>query len=506
MTAADLAQQQLMDLQAVEHTWAKDPSLWSIKGESSSDLPLGWLNLCGSVTPQGELSKEASGALGLAKSLQTDGITDCIVIGMGGSSMAAITFAKAIPLSANGLQLPLHVLDSTHPQNVRDMLRYCEGRKPVFVVTTKSGDTLETLRLEQVIRETVSEKEIFVGITENGSPLWRRKHEFRAVLPIPKDVGGRFSAFSMAGLFPLFVVGSPGVWRSLLDSALAARSECREKGSHNPGLELATFLSSIYLAGQKLLRLHLSGSLIGLGSWVEQLLAESLGKQGKGILPLVSSSMDHEHCPATEACLIISLDGEVPVLEHSASLRQILLPGWQGLGREMFTWEFAVALTAAVMNVNPFDQPDVEAAKQRTRSLLTDRDGNSFNDWLSTQQALTEVAQTISPEEVDGYFAILFWGMESTTTLTFLERLRTKVSQLIGISGVVGYGPRYLHSVGQLFKGGMVPLVTLVVVPKLQDDLSGLGKLMYAQALGDAMVMHDRGHRVIMVRPPNFDA
>jgi transaldolase / glucose-6-phosphate isomerase len=440
----------------VERIWAHDPSVWTGGDEAQW---LGWLD------EPARMRERVDDLLVFASTVDVD---DVVLLGMGGSSLAPEVMRRAFGSDH------FHVLDTTHPAAIRRLVGSLDPARTMVVAASKSGTTLETRAQLAWFREWGRGAPTeFVAVTDPGSELdeLARHDTFRAVFAGEPTVGGRYSALTVFGIVPALLMGADVA--RLLDRAEEMRQACR-LAEGNPGLELGLALGEGWREGRD--KVVVSPSPHGFGLWVEQLLAESTGKDGKGLVPVV--------------------DG--PPEGADVQAHEIRLEGPYELGQEFFRWQFATAVAGALLGINPFDQPDVQAAKDRTREVLASGEEPD----LASRGALDELLDAARPGE--DYVAILaFVDPEREHDL---EPLVAR-AEATGCVVTTGLGPRYLHSTGQLHKGGADRGVFVQVV----DDLGGeelpipgsefgFRRLIAAQAAGDFAALEERGRRVARVR------
>lgn len=437
----------------VARIWERDPTVWT--GGSEAQW-LGWLDEPVRMRERvDELSKVASEA----------GAGEVVLAGMGGSSLAPEVIRRTFGVET------FHVLDTTHPQAIRRLGSALDPERTLFVVSSKSGTTIETrCHLDYLWERSGRSGERFVAVTDPGSPLEElaRARGFRAVFSGEPTIGGRYSALSVFGLVPAALAGLDV--RTLLDRAEEMREACRLMDG-NPGLELGLAMGEGWLDGRD--KVALEPDPGGFGLWVEQLLAESTGKEGKGLVPVIGAAQGRD-----------------------VQKQEIRVDRPYELGREFFRWEFATAVAGSLMGVNPFDQPDVQAAKDRTAAILQ-RGGDP------------ELQPDGSPDELlagarDGdYIAIQAFidPAREPELEPLVERARAT-----GRPVTVGLGPRYLHSTGQLHKGGPPTGIFIQVVDDQGEELPvpkrplGFRRLIRAQAAGDYEALQERGRRLARVR------
>jgi len=437
----------------VERLWERDPSLWTGSDEGSW---LGWLD---------EPIRMLERVDDLNEAAATADYDAAVLLGMGGSSLAPEVMRRLFGVET------FHVLDTTHPSAIRRLEESLELERTLFVVSSKSGTTLETRSHADYFWERAGKSgERFVAVTDPGSELEQLASErgFFGLFPGEPTIGGRYSALSPFGLVPAALMGVDV--RRLLERAEEMREACR-LAEGNPGLELGLSLGEGWREGRD--KVLVGPNTGGFGLWVEQLLAESTGKQGKGIVPLVLESGGDDVQP-----------------------QEVRLADPYELGQEFFRWEFATAVAGSILEINPFIQRDVQAAKDKTNEVLA-----AGRVELEPQGSLDEALGGATPGE--DYIAILaFIDPEREGELEPLVA-RAKAT---GCAVTTGLGPRYLHSTGQLHKGGPNTGVFVQVVDDLGEELRipgrdfGFRRLIAAQAAGDYQTLAERGRRIVRVR------
>jgi transaldolase/glucose-6-phosphate isomerase len=422
----------------VERIWARDPTVWTGADEAQW---LGWLD-------EPKRMHEQLGELSSAAEIAAD-YGDVVLLGMGGSSLAPEVLRGLFEVER------FHVLDTTHPAAIRRLEESIDVRATLFISASKSGSTLETRSHTAYFLEKGG---AFIAITDPGSDLERfaHEHDFLHVVAGEPTIGGRYSAFSPFGTVPGAIMGLD-VERLLTNTERMAE-RCR-RGDDNPGLELGTRLA-------RATSVSIAPNPDGFGLWIEQLIAESTGKQGKGIVPAPD--------------------------DPNAELRELVeIADPYDVGAEFFRWEFAVAVAGALLGINPFNQPDVQAAKDKTNEVLAAGDVE-----------LRPEGELPDPQPGDYYAVQAFIDPARERELEpLVERLRES-----GHVVTHGLGPRYLHSTGQLHKGGPNTGLFLQVVDEQGDELPipgqkfGFARLIRAQAYGDYESLKDRGRRVARMR------
>ena len=530
-----------------ERLWAKDGSLWEGSGKPPDELAawLGWLDLPEAMSARvGELEH-------LARDIRHDGYRRAAVLGMGGSSLAPELFSRVFAwaggpagngaASAEGLEL--RILDSTHPDVVRGFRSWASEQRTMFVVSSKSGSTTEPNAFQAAMGEVAPALD-FLAITDPGSSLGElaRAQEFRAIVEGPPDVGGRYSALSVFGLVPAALNGVDV--GGLLERARAMASACRNPdAAQNPGLRLGAAMGEAALAGRDKLTIVTSPRLAAFGDWAEQLVAESTGKAGTGIVPIVNEPIgDPETYGDDRFFVFVTLAGE-PRGELDALAAGLRERGHRGhhieladpleVGAEFVRWEVATAMAGVVLGIDPFDQPNVQESKDATKELLAayrssgalqhpaplvseagigaSADPAALGDTpVTVGGAVSQLFSTLRTG-VD-YFAILAYVPPGPEVEELLQRLRVVSGEHLGVATTLGYGPRFLHSTGQLHKGGPDSGVFLQITADPAKDLpipgweESFGVLIAAQALGDLASLQRRGRRALRLHLRDLDA
>jgi hypothetical protein len=441
----------------VERIWARDGTVWTGKDEGKW---LGWLD------QPWRMREDIDLLLQFADSV-VDRIDAVVLLGMGGSSLAPEVIKRTFR------QETFHVLDTTHPQAIRDLEAQLDSSRTLFVSASKSGSTLETRSHTDYFWERSPGGDNWVAVTDPGSALEElaRQREFAAIFPGEPTIGGRYSALSAFGMLPAALMGVDV--DALLLRAIEMAEACR-LSEGNPGLELGLSLGENWKDGRDKVCIALNTG--GFGLWAEQLLAESTGKQGKGLIPAPEEPSDGPDRQAQE----VRLSGEYE------------------LGQEFFRWEFATAVAGSVLGINPFDQPDVQSAKDKTAQILA-----SGQDPLVEPHGSRE--ELFAQAEPGDYVAILAFVNPTAENEAKLAELAEQARQATGCVVTHGFGPRYLHSTGQLHKGGPPTGLFLQVVDDTGDELAipgqpfGFGKLIRAQAAGDFASLQERGRRVARI-------
>jgi transaldolase/glucose-6-phosphate isomerase len=469
---------------------AKDPTIWGPPDTPELADRLGWVDLpetMAAAVP--ELESIADDAI-------ADGTDHVVLLGMGGSSLAPEVFASVLGV-ADG-HPPLIVLDSTHPDQVSAVAEAINPSRTIFIVSSKSGGTLETISGFRFFWEgTGGDGRRFIAITDPGSSLEQlgRDRGFRQVVIAPTEVGGRFSALTPFGLLPAAMIGAD------LEALLEAAAGVSWEASVDLGLSWGEWAAK----GRDKLTFLTSQGLAALPGWLEQLVAESLGKDDKGIVP-VAGEPALDRYGDDRGFVVYGLDGEMVALPPQGQPGvERPVAGRSHLAAEMMVAEIATAVAGMVLGVHPFNQPDVELAKQRARQVLDGEPGRAdlvdfFSPVLS--DLLDEWLASIRPGD---YVAIHAYLPMDQATETALSALRYKIGNRAGNATTVGFGPRFLHSTGQLHKGGPNTGVFLQLVDAPMDDVSipetdlTFGRVIASQALGDYLALKERGRRVMRI-------
>jgi RpiB/LacA/LacB family sugar-phosphate isomerase len=511
----------------LDRLWVKDATLW--KGEAATVRNrLGWL------TSPTIMRSHAEDIRSFADEVRRLQYSQVVLLGMGGSSLTADVFNETF---GSKMGFPdMLLLDSTDPGAVKHVLESINLSRTLFVVSSKSGTTAETLAAYSFFRGQVEAASSprpgmqFVAITDPGRPLDKLATEtgFRRTFLNPASIGGRFSALSFFGLVPAALIGVD--IKILLERAHGMVETCgNEVGVRgNPAVQLGAVLAGLARAGRDKVTLVLSEKIRALGSWIEQLLAESLGKDGTGLVPVVDEPLGGASVYGDDRVFVaIVLEGDTT---HDAALAKLsdsghpvlrlVLRDHMDLGAEFFRWELATATAGAVLGVNPFDEPDVARGKEQTATLLTEwRRSRRLPEWPSDVEEDGIVLMTKSnkkPTSVSkglaahlaqagpgDYLAIQAYLTPTTDAWRILQEIRVSLRDRLRIATTVGWGPRYLHSTGQLHKGGPPSGLFIQLTGEDREDVAipgagyGFTTLKAAQALGDLQSLRDGARRVM---------
>ena len=497
--------------QAVTRLWAKDPTLWFAEPTPELEDRLGWLDLPRAMRPQVDDFRS------FGEEIAAEGIERVLLLGMGGSSLAPEVFQRTF---GNAAGFPsLTVVDSTHPDAIRRLDAAVDPGHTLFVVASKSGTTLETLSFFRHFWEHAAGSPApgrrFVAITDPGSPLegLARERGFRRIFLAPADVGGRFSALSPFGLLPAALIGhDPG---RLLDAA--ARVADASRTADAEAVALGAILGEGARAGHDKLTFLASPHLAATPDWIEQLIAESTGKDGRGIVPIAGEPATAAEVYGDDRLFVqLKLAGEDDrpserLLDALAAAGQpvvrLVLDEPFDLGGEVLRWEIATALAGAVLGIHPFNQPDVQLAKELARRAMAgDTAAPSPPGLPVDDDALQEVFSAwLQAAGRRDYLCVQAFLAPGEEVLRGLARLRHKLAATTRLATSVGYGPRFLHSTGQLHKGGPNSGLFLQLIDTPADDLPvpgaghTFGQLIRAQADGDLAALTQRRRRALRV-------
>jgi glucose-6-phosphate isomerase len=510
---------ELVEAQFASKLFVQDATLWGPEAESESAIRLSWVNLPRSSRPLlGEVAA-------LREQLRGEGVDRVVLCGMGGSSLAP----EVICATAG---VDLVVLDSSQPDMVRAAITDLD--RTVVVVSSKSGSTVETDSQRRAFQAAFSEKGIdptarIVVVTDPGSPLDEeaRASGYRVINADP-NVGGRYSALTAFGLVPSGLAGAD--IEALLDDAEAVADVLSADDDANPGLRLGAAMAGTDPLRDKLVLVDAGSGIVGFADWAEQLIAESTGKQGTGILPVVVGGEDDPEVrwPAADVTVarLVGDDGEDDSDERVHADHSVVEVSGP-LGAQLLLWEVATAAAGRLLGINPFDQPDVESAKKAARALLDQGIGGA--DAPAATDGAVEIralgggwlgsAATV-PDALAALFAQLDAERGYVAVMAYLDRLtdaaladaRPGLARHTERPTTFGWGPRFLHSTGQFHKGGPATGVYVQVTTTPHQDLAipgrefSFGDFVAAQAAGDAQVLAEHGRPVLQLHLTDHDA
>jgi glucose-6-phosphate isomerase len=479
---------------------------------------LGWLD-CIEVT-----KKSFNDTKLFVQEIRDEGFTDTLLMGMGGSSLAPEVFRLTFGVKKG--YLDLHVLDSTHPEAIQEIEEKLDPEKTLYIVSTKSGGTIETMSFMKYFFTSVSNRlgsskasKHFIAITDPGIGLeeMAKKLDFRKIFLNDPDIGGRFSALSLFGIVPASVIGID--LEELFEKAQFMANECKiPEISKNVGAQIGGVIGSLANEGIDKLTFIISPKLKNLGGWLEQLIAESTGKDGKGILPVDLEPIIpiKEYRDDRVFCYIkLSADNffDKKVNEIKSAdfpLMEIQLNNVYELGAEFFRWEFATAVAGYVLEVQPFDQPNVESAKVAAKAMMKEFQEKGKLPELKTKKNENGLSEFLNSAVMGkNYVTIQAYLKPDDETWQKLQELRTEILKKYKVATTLGYGPRFLHSTGQLHKGDGGNGYFIQFISNIKNDvpiplaagknesLMSFGTLITAQALGDGQALIDNSRKVI---------
>jgi transaldolase/glucose-6-phosphate isomerase len=512
--------------------WRKDPSLWKKDPENQKTIRqgLGWLHVA-------EKMEEHLDALsGFASGIRAAGFRKVIHMGMGGSSLAPLAFQRIFPTGDNGI--PLIVLDTTDPQTILRIEQESSLSETLFIVASKSGTTAEPLAFGEYfynkVRALKGEKAggNFVAITDPGTPLVQlaRDRSFRRIFLNFVDLGGRYSALSYFGLVPAALMDLD--ISELLIRALRMKHSCDScvPSQENPGVVLGAGIGELAKRGRDKVTFLMPESISTFGMWLEQLLAESTGKEEKGLLPVTSESLGPPSVYGKDRLFVYfrlqeetnrGIEDGIAILTRAGHpVVTIQMDDLLDIGQEFFRWEMATATAGAILGINPFDQPNVQESKENTNHLLdevgqagrlSEPDPNLREDLLQFYgggkgKNPAEYLRTFFAKAQPGhYIALHAYLPEKPEIHQRLQTIRTRLRDVFHLATTLGYGPRFLHSTGQFHKGGPNTGLFLQLTADDSEDTPvpgtsyTFGIFKRAQALGDLKALQEHGRRVIRV-------
>ena len=555
MGQSDIAKQ-LIENKIPSRVGSQDASVFdfSPQAQETAKNRMGWATLCSNPP------KDPSEIAVIAQQARCEGLDAVVLIGQGGSTQAPQTITKLHSLEVTN-EIPFRTMDSMSPVYVNHILGSSDPARTLYIVSSKSGSTLEPSVLSLVAWKYVCAhlgkeraRSRFVAITDPNSELEQtaRKNGWRAVLHGETNVGGRYSALSVFGLMPMACVGIDV--EKVIAGAAPVERLCASDSPDNPALQLAAFLYGNYRKGRDKFSLLMPNKSQVFGLWVEQLVAESLGKHGVGILPNVEVDAGVLSDPVQDRCAILCNMDNDRAYEHAKACLNPDLPVFRldimnsgEMAEHFLIWEYAIAFCGWLMKIDPFDQPDVESTKIAVKQILYGQGGEysvpqdpqgrpayteyrlencAWADSVYVSSALLDRMRRVDRVDVDRALRTLFYSIEPgdyfslNAFLPFrgvgrretLERIRHRVADRMGTCSCLEIGPRYLHSTGQLHKGGPDTGVFLVVSSPEAFDITvpregfTLGVVENAQALGDFGALASRGRRAVYVRLKDNDS
>jgi glucose-6-phosphate isomerase len=524
------AADQLLRDHVVRRIWDRDISVWGASPGSadarSIESRLGWLDVAHTMEPSLER------VLALGEAAKAEGIRGVYLLGMGGSSLCAEVLGSVFGV-ADGYP-ELFVLDTTDERTITTAASRLDPEATLFLVSSKSGGTVEVASMERYFWKRLtaalgnSAGRHFVAITDPGTALQKLAEQrgYRDVFVNPPDIGGRFSALSLFGLVPAALIGAPV--REILAGGNVMAEGCRQGNHTNSGLELGAFIGAAVREGRDKLTVALSPRLASLGLWIEQLVAESTGKHGTGALPVVDEPLGRPDVYGNDRAFVaLATEVDEPDAERLRAIEAAGHPVLRltmridGLGAEFFRWEFATAIAGAVLGINPFDEPNVAEAKEKTTALLTAFSANGklpepapaaqddsvavFSRTFSGASPAAVVRSAVDSLAPNDYVAFLSYLPAESDVLSGITAVREAIRERTRAASTFGVGPRYLHSTGQYHKGGPNTALAFVITAddSTESDIPEAGYtfavLKRAQALGDVQTLEAHDRRTVRI-------
>ena len=501
-------------LKIIPRLWQRDPLLWSKNLAAHKEIKnrLGWLS-----TPR-MMKSHLVELKAFQEAVKAGGFTHALLLGMGGSSLAAEVMQNIL---GNAPGFPeLLVLDSTDPGRIKDLEARIDLPKTLFIVSSKSGGTLELLSFFKYFYDRVKSVKpenpgnSFIAITDPGTQLeaLAKQYGFWKTFLAPEDVGGRFSALTVFGMAPAAIIGVDvakflnGAERMMMDCSMEV--PIRENVAVSLGIGMAVLAEE----GRDKLTLLTSESIGSFGDWAEQLVAESTGKDGLGVLPVVREAIQPAENYGTDR-FFVELVLETEAKTNSQAVQALALAGHPivsislrtayDLGAEFFRWEMATAIASALLKINAFDQPDVQATKEATKKYLDKIKSGGKIEIVQTDITLETFWENAEPGD---YAAILAFLPDRESFQKRLAKLRDAIRERTKLATTFGWGPRYLHSTGQFHKGGTPNGVFILITSPSAEDVPVPGEnytfssLESAQAMGELEALQNKARWVIHIR------
>ena len=512
------------DPHAIGRIWRRDVSVWTDNADVGRAIAnrLGWLDVPTGMQPELEAVET------FADEVRKDGIETVYLLGMGGSSLCAEVMRSVYGVRGGHPQLV--VMDTTDELAITSALTRLEPRKTLFLVASKSGGTIEPASMEKLFWAHVSKAvgasagRQFAAVTDPGTGLAQlaAQRGYRRVFLNPPDIGGRFSALSLFGLVPGALIGAPV--REMITGGAEMAEGCRQETHLNPGLELGAFFGSAARNGRDKLTVVLPPSLRALGLWIEQLVAESTGKHGTGALPVVDEPLAAPGEYGNDRCFVsLETDREaadqarLEALETAGHPVLRLSTRVGGLGAEFFRWEFATAVAGAVLGINPFDEPNVAEAKEKTKAILAAKTVGGgtpaaaaggvsvFSSRFKGATPKDVVRSAVDSLHPGDYVGFLSYLPSDPRVESAVAGIRESIRAAKKVASTFGVGPRYLHSTGQYHKGGPNKMLAFVVTGEdatstpIPDAPYTFAELKRAQAVGDFQTLEAHDRRTVRI-------
>ena len=513
--AIDTALANMAKARIAQRIWEHDHTVWKPDPDEIGNR-LGWLH-----SPE-DMQANLSEIHSMVSSVQDSGYTHVLLLGMGGSSLAPEVFSKTFG-SADGF-LQVDVLDSTDPGAILSYAEQLDLSKTLFIVATKSGGTVETLSffkyfynrtLDIVGADKVGEH--FIAITDPGSKLVElaERYNFRHTFENDPNIGGRYAALSYFGLVPAALLGIDIA--TLLENSTDMATLCKESGVDNPGLQLGATMAELAKAGRDKLTFLASPAISSFVDWVEQLIAESTGKEDKGILPVAGEALGAIDVYGKDR-VFVALELSSETIDTSGleaaghPVIRLTLDDVYDLGGQYFLWEFETAVAGHSLNINPFDQPNVESAKVLAREMVDAYQNKGKLPEGDTQEIdAGAIKDFLNKAQVGDYISIHAYVTPNKEASIALEALQAALRDKYRLATTVGYGPRFLHSTGQFHKGDAGNGIFIQLISDAEQDVDipteagvtqsdiSFGVLKQAQALGDAQALRAASRRVLSI-------
>ncbi len=501
-----------------ERVHARDVTLWHADQDEAGQR-LGWLYVHDTMLPQ------LDSLMRFVERVRQDGLTDTVLLGMGGSSLGAEVLNDVFGRAPGFPRL--QVLDSTVPTAIEAVSHSIDPAHTLFIVSSKSGSTLEpNLLLDYYFHQSRASSNLpagsrFVAITDPGSSLesTAREHGFRQVFLNPTDIGGRYSVLSKFGMVPAALLGID-VARILTGAShMAELCGPTSPFRRNPGAMLGAFVAGCARVRRDKLTLITSPALKSFGLWAEQLVAESTGKQGKGVVPIIGEpELDVAAYQDDRAFIYLRLQGDrnreadsmcATLSASGFPTLTLAIKDAYSVGAEFYRWEYAIAVVGALLGIDPFDQPDVQRAKDASTSMLEQFVAKGALPNIKSDATMESLVGLLGPRD---YFGVTAYLRQRPEIDTVFSDFRQRIASTHSVATTLGYGPRFLHSTGQLHKGGPDECVLLQIVSGHPDDVVipgkpySFGTVVDAQALGDLRALQTLNRRVGRLILENDDA
>jgi glucose-6-phosphate isomerase len=483
--------------------WTSDPA-----GQAEVIKRLGWLH---SIE---DARTRLDGYYAFAKQIHAEGIDRVLVIGMGGSSLTAEVLSSLLAGANVEAKLSLAILDSTDPQQVELTFKNYPPDKSLYIVASKSGGTAELMAaFDYVWKLSNGNGSRFIAITDSGTSLEKMANErgFRKVFNADPNVGGRFSALTDFGLVPAALLGMD--IEKLLSSAEKIKKD--SNAAHGTGFILGAIMAECAQVGRDKLTVIADAPISALAGWIEQVIAESSGKHGKGILPVALEPLGDSKIYGDDRFFVYlrntgEFDSGITALKRAGfPILEFQVNSPYDAGAEFFRWEIAIAVACHILDVNAFDQPDVQDSKLRTIAKIKDFQSTgklADADLIETKKAKQALHDFLAQAEMGNYISINAYLPRNKEMTDALQTLRVAIREKTRCAVTAGFGPRFQHSTGQFHKGGPNKGLFIQIVCEAKDDMEiptqGLtfGTLIHAQALGDYEALKAAGRKALRIK------